>query len=396
MTSEAPGEKGSGGRSFSLQGDYSVLFVVAIILIASLGCLFVAQAFTQRPIHLVNPFFLGYDFHDFFVGGQAIAHHQNPYDASRYVTPPLPALITSPMSGMNFADVAPYVCAASVASVVLGIVLFVFALKRENKWPLILAAVALTSVGFPFCFLIDRGNIDGFVFLFVGLFAFFLSRKQPWLAGIALGLGACLKVYPLLLLAPLLLRRQYKAAGAVVLTLLASVAVQPGLWLAYVPNLFTRVSGFRTDENGSVAVVLKLLLFPFSEQNNRLLSVALLGVVAIVLIRCLQLDRKRNIPDVDLIVEYLPFMMAIPAVVYLYSFVNIVPVLFLLSRRMWFATVGYALTQFNAVAWQQATGTTALHVLPSLGLVMIIGALLMEKTRAAQAFEGSESGPSER
>jgi hypothetical protein len=91
--------------------------------------------------------------------------------------------------------------------------------------------VVLTVLSYPVLFLVDRGNLEMLVFLFLaGFFYFFYVRESTWLAALFLAAAIACKLYPATLLLLYLAERRYKglaltAVFTAALTALATVAV---------------------------------------------------------------------------------------------------------------------------------------------------------------------------
>ena len=110
-----------------------------------------------------------------------------------------------------------------------------------------------------------------------------LRRGREVPAGAALGLAAALKLYPALLLVPLLLGRHVRAAGSMALTSAAVVAVAtavagPDTWAAYGHSARNVVDGFsRSADNLSILARLGPLL-----PGHLLMPAFVLGGLALV------------------------------------------------------------------------------------------------------------------
>ena len=89
-------------------------------------------------------------------------------------------------------------------------------------------AIWLTLVlGFPTWFLIDRGNIEVFLWLFVLLGIVSFIRNAPYTAALLFALAGSMKIYPLIFLLLFIPRRQYKAAavGALAVCAFSGLAI---------------------------------------------------------------------------------------------------------------------------------------------------------------------------
>jgi hypothetical protein len=83
-------------------------------------------------------------------------------------------------------------------------------LSSYNKWLLALASLLTVGIGYPFLFVIERGNMEGVIFGLCagGMLAFFMRRYL--VAGIFIALAASMKIFPIVLLGLLLARKRYR------------------------------------------------------------------------------------------------------------------------------------------------------------------------------------------
>jgi Glycosyltransferase family 87 len=106
-----------------------------------------------------------------------------------------------------------YLVAASAIFMVSAL-LFSVHVRRLARDRLPQLAIWLTLVlGFPALFLVDRGNIEVFLWLFVLLGIMAFVRNSPYTAALLFALAGSMKIYPLIFLLLFIPRRQYKAAA---------------------------------------------------------------------------------------------------------------------------------------------------------------------------------------
>lgn len=74
------------------------------------------------------------------------------------------------------------------------------------------AAVVIALLNYPLLFLLDRGNIDGLVFLLVGA-ALLQPVSSAWLRPALLGVAAAVKIYPAVFAVLLVRERQWRQLG---------------------------------------------------------------------------------------------------------------------------------------------------------------------------------------
>jgi Glycosyltransferase family 87 len=104
-----------------------------------------------------------------------------------------------------------YLVAAS-ATFMVSTLLFSAHVRRLARDRLPQIAIWLTLVlGFPALFLMDRGNIEVFLWLFVLLGIVAFVRDSQYTAALLFALAGSMKIYPLIFLLLFIPRRQYKA-----------------------------------------------------------------------------------------------------------------------------------------------------------------------------------------
>lgn len=124
---------------------------------------------------------------------------------------------------------------AALSVFVLSALLFWAAARRLSGSVLSQIAIWLTLIGgFPTWFLIDRGNIEVFLWLFVLLGILAFIRNLSYSAALFFALAASMKIYPLIFLLLFIPRRQYKAAAlgalaACIISCLAIVGIGPNI-----------------------------------------------------------------------------------------------------------------------------------------------------------------------
>ena len=168
----------------------------------------------------------------------------------------------------------------SVTAAAAGLIAALF--SSANRWQLAGVVGASAILSYPLMFLLERGNMEGFVWavLAVGITAFVLRHHKT--AGVMFALAASMKVFPGLLLLLLFARKRYKelilsAAAFGVFTLIGLWTLGPSIPAAIgeVRTGLTKLSeshltGYRYEEIGydhSLFSILKQVLF-LSHGNN--------------------------------------------------------------------------------------------------------------------------------
>jgi len=384
---------GSGGRLNSRSSILPAL-VVALCLIAVTGAIQVVQVVRQVDLHFVTPMGLGFDYQDFYQASRQLGSG-SPYDVQRYTTPPLPAFMNYPLSRLSFDLARQLMMFTTAASVVFsfGVMLRRFRPGGENVAVTLLVCGLITVLfSYPFLFLLDRGNIDGWVLALISL-GLLLLGKNDLLAGLAWAFAIMMKVYPALLLLPALAYRRWKLLAGILLPCMVSIVLMPTLWAQFVQRLLQRTETFRITENASIAntfVGLAKLPHLVGVAVSRESAIALamiayaimLGTLFLTDLRRFRCDSPSELELVAAASRYVPFMAAIPRVAYHYELVLLVPLIpvlcYLWEREVeWRArgalvmvTVGVALSQSQAVAAEQLLATILPHFVPGFGLLL--------------------------
>ena len=400
-------------RMFGMRDRY--FFPARFLLwsqVVMMGALWAAQAVWQKDVHAVNRAYWGFDFNDFLVATQAWKSGLDPYAAPRFVTPPLGLALFFPLAGATLEEVRPYIAGAFTlsllgASALLGCVFVPADARRTIFW----TGAGALFLGFPYFFLLDRLNVDGFVMAFVGVFMWAVAREEEspnWLwalvAGAALSLGVGLKLYPALLVLPLLLTRRWRVLAVFTGALALQIVWMFPLWVRFVElRLRSRSDYFVVDDNGSLANTMRF----FGDRMNYLvgdrtflgnpdvwigatlwLLLLLLAIKAVADARRVAVLRAggEKCHAAPVILWYLPFMVSVPKTVYHYEFVGLwllLPAISALFARSaeggralrfaaWSGVIGLALSQMHTVAWKEMLNTPMPYYVPGLGLFLFL------------------------
>ncbi len=316
---------GDAGRTPDKFQESAPLFLAAA-LAASYGVLFVFALFFQRPVYIVQFISFGLDYHDFYQATEDVISGVNPYERSRFVTPPLSALLNMPLSFMPEGAAARLFFIVN-ASAVFGSVYILsnaYGLSSAQRTPFYL----ITLLSAPALMLIERGNIDGIVLLLLSLSILALERET--ISGALLGVAVALKAYPAILFAPLLLSKRWRLAGAALAVTVLPLILRWDLAQSFIGNQLIRGAACRLDENLSVFGIFCALsrfvpaIAPF---QGALYGIAILAVLAIG-VAC---DRKTEASHALTgdarqvrLISYLVFAVNVPTLVYLYSGVTVI------------------------------------------------------------------------
>ena len=386
--------------------------ILYVLISLSTGAMLVAQAWLQQSLNFVNHIFLGYDFTVFYRAAMALLHGQSPYSIPDYVFPPLPALLIGLMASFDFEHIKHPLAVAVALSVVASLCL---TFRTFNPWffglrykffTLVAFALILSilSLSYPFMFLLERCNIDGFVLLSVCLGVFLLGKSDA-LSGVFFALAISLKVYPLLVILPLATSRRWKALAFLCGTMLFLYLLTPQLWNEFITErILRRASVFRIDENGSLMnafLGLGFFLEAISGADQgvlpKLMAKMAFPVYALLLaaVTFFNLTKRNADPDelrADVLM-YVPFMVAVPNLAFHYELVGLLAMLPAISwhwkltsqpaERMTlvFISAGIAIAQFQAVAAYEAIGSVHAHFVPAIGLFIVLAGIFIFKLR---------------
>jgi len=134
-------------------------------------------------------------------------------------------------------------------------------IKTENRIKTLFSVFIFSFLTFPFLFLIDRGNIEGFLFILLYFFLYLKDRK-PVVSSILLAFAIALKVYPAVFLVLLLSEKKFKeiiiSVSGVLVTTFVSLLFHKG---GFMENIQFIKSGFGINDS-----------IYFANGNNYLLS----------------------------------------------------------------------------------------------------------------------------
>ena len=183
-------------------------------------------------------------------GGHVPAELIDPVSA--YLYPPFFAVLIMPFTAFGFRTTQLLWFGANVAMTVAAVWLTLAALRvrpSRREW----LGLALAICLFPPLFRAIRLGQVVFLLLFLSALAFWASvrNKSAW-SGTSIAIASLVKLYPALLLAALLLRRQWRAALAGVLAACALTLITIGLvgWdihRSFVVDLLPRFGAIPTD-----------------------------------------------------------------------------------------------------------------------------------------------------
>ncbi len=356
------------------------------------------QVFLQIDLFPINKFTLGIDFRDYYNALINFSNGISIYSDDLIVTPPTFLLFLQPFHLLPFESAVKGYFYCQVLLGVLCVYLTLEAFQVNTKASFIYSLFILL-LSFPFLFLIERGNIDLLVCFFLVLGLLLYQKELKYLAGITLALSIALKLYPILLIIPLLLKKEKQATigllgmGIFLFVLFPKLNIEflnSRILPMFTSDEFSRFTHFRMDENGSLAnlffginyyfksvfalehLVSENMIFKFSTW----LYLAMLTGLVFKNFGC-----RNKIPLAENITLYIPFMVAVPKLSFLYEYVILLPfmIVMLLKRDTYKSKMAqilfclpFVLISLNTIVLEKLWQTERYYFLPSLGLFILM------------------------
>lgn len=342
------------------------IFAVALLVILQAGGVNLLQILTHTPLYPVGPAAFGCDFSAFGWGGNELFKESCPW-SDRATHPPFFKQLLSFSSVTPHGDRIVRFFWGNVICVTICVSLVSYLFLPARRLSAIAAIFCAGLLSYPVLMLLDRGNIDAWVILFVvgGLFG--LSRNRYAIAGTLITFAFASKVYPIVLLAPLFLQFQVRT---LLWSLLASVMVYllaPDAWWCYVSEtLWARMRIGAGGENGSlISTIAGIRNRSFGDKAT--LSTYYFSAVSVILANLILdvLSNRWRLEPRDRaawLLLYIPLMLAFPQTVYHYCLwaMLLLPFAYahllstsnslFLRALVLVCCVGVALSQFPAVS----------------------------------------------
>ncbi len=376
------------------------------IIIFCMGGVLLLQMLLQKDLYFLGKIFFGHDYKAIYDSAKLILEGTMPYGKTtpNNFMPPTSALASIPLTRIPFERATLIVSLLTYAAVAGSFFLAhraFNALNLKKSAIVLLFCIGIPLFSYPFYFLFDRGNIDGIVLLFtcLGIYLVFRSRAgwlSHLLAGVFFGVAVSLKIYPLLIIFPLVAQYRWKALASMAVVLVAIIYIDLPLWQAFFETTLERRTTVIFDrENGSLFSTFSFLggLIGYGEQAKGMafpVWLMLLGIMFYV-----DITNIRNADDktsLSSLVFYLPFMVAVPHTVFHYEFVFLLITLPAISW-LWTNTTrnseravlllisaGVGLSQFQVAAVEILYGTKGFSQwVPGFGLLMVLTGVFIYK-----------------
>jgi len=355
--------------------------------------LFVCLIAGSAPV-FVQHWGLQTDFIDFIYATSDWLHGIDPYHNIRIVTPPPSFLAALPL---QFSDnvigrfVFMFIDLAIIASSLSSICKWFKLAYRESC-----LLFGIASMYFPVLFLVERGNLDG---IMLGLILVSLFARNRWIKSFALSLSIGIKVYSVLLLAPMLLARMWKRIMAVVLLLGLLLLPFYSLMWSFIQAQTRRSTGLHGAENiCPIALLCPMDVYKVGQLYALGHAVTLAYLALWIASYAIMLYRNRESNLTVKAVYSLAWMLAMPLQVYPYTGILLLPLLVLKSREieergliaqpdrlflMGFCLVGFQQTAFSA-HFHLPQLVRIFDAFNPLGTALVIGSLVLQSSNRNQ------------
>jgi len=383
--------------------------VIAFLIALSFGIVTICQLYLLKDNYPVSKLKIGSDYACFYLGTELLMEGFSPYAIKWYQFPPIPAFLNYPLWLFDVATASRLIFFILIAAIVSAYALMKNSFEWEDRKDgarILLCGFIIILLSYPFYFLIARGHMLGIVIMLLAMGLYLLKRNNP-ASGICFGLSISMIVFPVLLLAPLLLFRRYKIFICSLLSLLLLVLFCPDLWFEYfVTSFVTRLHGegwYMVEQNCSLT---NTILF-FAIFINKALSPAGLPVIGTaycyfvshsvnliifltMAIADFQIRKNCRLRDTEietaLTLMYVPLMLTVPTVSFQYGLVLImllIPALCSLVQKLkqpmpkiilWIFIAGIFLSQIQAHSLQKLLNPKyeLFHFFPALGLFLVL------------------------
>jgi hypothetical protein len=159
--------------------------------------------------------------------------------------PPFVAFFWSPLARLTFDQARNLMLVLNVVATLAAPVLLLANRRGTDRHDMLWAGVLATFLFFPNYYAFYMGQFNSLLFLFCAAALYFLRRRGDVTAGFFLALSAVLKVYPLVFVPFLLLKRRFRALAAM------------GVWIVVLTAVSFTVCDLQMYEDWACKVVPK-------------------------------------------------------------------------------------------------------------------------------------------
>jgi len=225
------------------------------------------------------------------------------------------------------------------SSVCTSVVILGYVLRHSHKAKMFWVIIILTMLtSYPVMFLIDRGNIEGILWMFILLGCFALMYENFLVAGVCFAVAASMKLYPIVFLLLLWSKHKYKEFVMsvfilILITILAAYGLTGSLCETF-DMVFSGQSGLvRTNEplqdhfnstgfSHSLFSAIKQLLFVLEYPMNRLIFISY-AMFTITILIFLYLSRICRLPLINQIFTLTILSLFLPYFSYDYTLIHL-------------------------------------------------------------------------
>jgi hypothetical protein len=315
-------------------------------------------------------FWIGNDFSFLYSGAGFFLSGNSPYSEPNFI--PLPPALYLPMALHHFSFWGAFTAFRTITFLlVLAALLWLCRQLQVHLVNTALILVIALTYG-PFYTLLAGGNLDG---LMLAMLVFGCTGSER-LRGALLGLSIGTKLYSLVLIPVLALRRRWLEIGWAVGTLVLLLLPFLRYWPDALSTAFHRTSVLRLGGNESPAVLFILLFGEHRAWAWKICYVLLWG--GTLLARMARDVRNGSDPDYERFstLAYLPWMAAAPVLVFSYTGTILLPVVVCLVRKNQSRSLHWA--EWVSVAGFLLTGVYPALYMPLLHLLAKLTSLQIE------------------
>jgi hypothetical protein len=248
-----------------------------------------------------------YDFGYFYDGARAWLAGRNPYGEFGFITPPPSLIIPSLLARLSLARATTVFRLFNLVLVPLSLWWYAGAVRlpvRERVGFLIASALFISAQQSVF-----GGNMDGLMLIL--LIAAFCVRRRPW-GALWLAASITIKLYSIILVPVALRRRQWRFAALTMLAAFLFLLPFHSLWRPALHALGGRNGGY-SPASISPAPLIAMLQGDVRHSGSHLYQVFWVVTFFIALYRDSSLELSPRT-----LARYIPWMLALPALVFSY------------------------------------------------------------------------------
>ncbi|MBS1493687.1 MAG: DUF2029 domain-containing protein [Bacteroidetes bacterium] len=189
------------------------------------------------------------------------------FNHSRFLYPPIAGTFFQPLAKLNYHSAKHIWNYLNFFFVTISVFIWLKIFRFDKNVFILLITGIFTFNFFPFYALLERGQIDGATFLLLTLGIFFVKRSKEKSSGLWFSLASVFKLYSILLIPFLLIKKKYKTAiffisGIVVITGIMYIVNGSSQVNDYILNQAPRISQYAesgTDDMRPDSWILKYI-----------------------------------------------------------------------------------------------------------------------------------------